>query len=144
MLLMLIMDDLDVTLRQWKGLPTWNPLAQTVIVFMDPFTNEEEKDINVRIVLEKLFEQGIIYANVLYQMKSNEKRMTSVSWFPYFETSCGKKVENIFKIDECNVWEEYDEIKKQNVLRSEIRNFTRGSKIPTKFHGCTIHVSVII
>jgi hypothetical protein len=145
LLLMLVMEDLDVTLKQWKGLPTWNPLAQTVVVFMIPMETSVQKEKQVREVFEKLFEQGIINANVIYQMQDNDKRIVSETWFPYFGSGCAKSVENIFEIDECIVTEEFDEATNETMRYDNLTEINEGlfPKIPSTFHGCPIHVSVI-
>jgi hypothetical protein len=141
---MLVEEDLDVTLKQWKGLPTWNPLAQTVIVFMTPIENLAQKEKQVQEVFAKLFEQGIINANVIYQMQDNDKRIVSESWFPYFGSSCAKSVENIFEIDECVVTERFDEAVNETIRFDNLTEINQDlfPKIPSTFHGCPIHVSV--
>jgi hypothetical protein len=141
MLLLLQMDDLDVTLKQWKGLPTWNPLAQTVIVFMDPIENLETKNIWVREVLEKLLKEGTINANVVYQLKD---RMISESWFPYLNTSCAKKIEKIYVVDECTITKAVNSTTNETIKYSNVKEITEYSKIPSKFHGCPLHVSAFI
>jgi hypothetical protein len=144
LLLMVVMDDLDVTLKQWKGLPTWNPLAQTVIVFMDPMENIATKNLLVRETFENLLNEGILKAIVMYQMKDENMRMISESWYPYYNKSCAKKVENIHEIDECIVGESFNETSQEMEPYENITalNEYLEPKMPSTFHGCPIHVSV--
>jgi hypothetical protein len=146
LLLMLAMDDLDVTLKQWKGLPTWNPLAQTVIVVMDPIEGVKAKNLLVREVFEKLFAEGIINANVMYQLNDNDHRMISESWFPYLNSSCAKIVENIYKVDECIVTETVDRATNKTTRYNNVTEINEElyPKIPSRFHGCPLYVSAFI
>ena len=146
LLLLLVMDDLDVALKQWRGLPTWNPLAQTVIVFMDPIRDVKTKDESVRHVLEKLLNYGIINANVVYQLKDNSERMVSESWFPYLNASCAKIVENIYEIDECISTETVDKETNKTIRNNTVFSMNENlfPKVPSRFHGCPMHVSAFI
>lgn len=146
LLLMLVINDLDVTLKQWESLPTWNPLAKTVIVLMHPIETNEDKSILVKQVLERLLEKGIMNANVLYQMKSDDSKMVAETWFPYLNSSCASTVENIFMIDECVVTEIVDEDTKTTVRKTSVvpLNVKLFPKIPSTFHGCPMKVSLFI
>lgn len=146
MLLMLIMDDLKVTLLQWKGLPTWNPLAQTVIVLMEPIKDDETKNKMVQEIFEMLLREGIINANIMYQMEGDDKRMLSETWFPYLNDSCAKKVENIYEIDECIVTETEDPVTKEISRYINVTEINQNlyPKIPSRFHACPLRASVFI
>lgn len=135
LLLMLVYDDLVVTVKQWKSLPTWNPLAQTVIVFMDPILTVEVKEVSVKKILETLLSEGMINAIVVYQMEDDAERMVAETWFPYKNTSCASSVENIYVIDECVVSE--------TNVNGTVDEFNENyfPRIPTTFHGCPLNVS---
>jgi hypothetical protein len=146
LLLLVVLDDLTVALKQWKSLPTFNALAQTVIVFMDAIETVAEKDKLVRLVFEELLNSGFIYANVMYQIADDPNKMESETWFPYYGEGCASTVGNIYKIDECVVTqiinEESDEIK-TNVTLNEF-NSNKYPKISNTLHGCPLTVSTVI
>lgn len=146
MLLLVEQKDLTAAVKQWKSLPTWNPLAQTVIVFMDPIKSVDEKDEKVQITFDELFDSGIIYANVIYQMSDNPFKMEVESWFPYYDKGCSRTVENIYKIDECTVFEiinnETQKIeKKRNITEF---NSDKYPKVPNTLHNCSLTVSAFL
>lgn len=146
--LMLKLDDLTKALKQWRGLPTWNPLAQTVIVLMDPIDNEKQKNQTVKKVFDDLFENGIIFANTIYQMSDNPLKLIVESWFPYFNQSCASKVENIHIIDECVITESVEEEGEAKVIKTNLSfsklNQEKYPKIPLRLHGCIMNVSTFI
>lgn len=135
LLLMLVHDDLVVTVKQWKSLPTWNPLAQTVIVFMDPIQSVEIKDASVKKVLDTLLSEGMINAIVMYQIADDDERMVAETWFPYLNKSCATSIENIYIIDEC--------VMSATNVNGTIDDFNTEyfPRIPTNFRGCPINVS---
>lgn len=138
MLLMLEFEDLVVTVKQWKSLPTWNPLAQTVIVFMEPIKSVEIKDSSVKKVMTTLLDEGMINVIVIYQLEGDSEKMIAETWFPYLNSSCARSVENIFVIDECVV--------SGSEPNGTVDDFNENyfPRIPTTFHGCTLNVSALI
>jgi hypothetical protein len=140
MLLMIIFEDLVYAIKQWKSLPTWNPLAQTVVAFMEPILTIEEKNTTVKKVLDILLSEGMINAIALYQMKDDDKRMIAETWFPYDGLSCATIVENIHKIDECIVSEEKDEITNERNITVNSFNEDKFPRIGLTFHGCQINI----
>lgn len=146
MLLMREFPEVDLALVQWKNLPTWNPLAQTVIFFMDPIQSLEEKNHFVRAVFEKLLVYGILNANAAFHMSLNPNKMEVETWFPYHKEGCAKKVESIFKIDECIVTEPV--VGEDGVVTQgkEIiqHNENLFPKIPNTLHNCPMKVSTSI
>lgn len=148
LLLMLQLDDVTKSLKQWKSLPTWNPLAQTVIVIMDPIDTEDRKTQMVKKVFEELLENGIIFANTIYQMSDNPLKLVVESWFPYFNKSCASRVENIHVVDECVITETTTIENDVKVVKRE-ENFVelnqeKYPKIPNRMHGCLMNVSTFI
>lgn len=146
LLLMLSLGDLTDSIKQWKMLPTWNPLAQTVIVFMDPIESVEEKIKVVRQVFEELFANGVLYANVVYQLKENRYKLVAETWFPYHGSSCASAVENIHKIDECIVTETFDNITGESNHDMKTFQFSENlyPKLPSTLHDCPMAVSTFI
>jgi hypothetical protein len=143
MLLMLTLADLKVTILQWKSLPTWNPLAQTVIMFMEPMINETHKDEEVKVVFEELLKYGMIYAIAIFQMESNPYKMIAETWFPYENNSCAKSIDNIHKIHECTV---FNPNESHNTTEKSVHEYEeyKIQKIPISLHDCPLEVSTFI
>lgn len=146
LLLMLVLGDLTDALRQWKSLPTWNPLAQTVIVFMDPIATIENKERDVKIVFDELLSHGILFANVIFQLADDPHKLVTETWFPYLGDSCAKTVDNIYKIDECVVNESVNETTGATKFTKSLNEFNYNlfPKVPNRLHGCPLTVSTFI
>lgn len=164
MMLMTAIEDLDFAIRQWKSLPTWNPLAQAVVVVLYPIKSDYEKNIIVKTALEMLFEVGLIYANVVFHMNKTEHILETETWcdrfyeelyeitffslfirFPYDGKKCADKVEDILKIDECIITQKEDEENSTTLYRS-YRSFNEDKfpKLPFTFHKCPLKASTFI
>lgn len=142
LLLMIELDDLNVTLVQWKSLPTWNPLAQTVIVFMIPFNCTKKKEEDVKAVFEMLLDEGIYYAIAIYQMRTDPYKLIAETWFPYHDDSCATSVDHVFKIHECTVLNPDGD----NATEHTIDEFNqdRYPKVPNTLHDCPLFVSAFL
>lgn len=144
MLFLVEQKDLTLALIQWKSLPTWNPLAQTVIVFMNPLETVDEKDKKVQNIFDELLDNGILFANVIYQMSGNAFKMEVETWFPYYDRGCARTVDNIYKIDECIVYEDIDG-KTRKIRRNTTEfNLDKYPKIPNTLHNCSFTASAFI
>ena len=104
----------------------------------------EEKNKLVRKIFEELLENGILYANVMYQMNDDPYKMEVESWFPYFNNSCAFHVDNIFKIDECVVKKSVNERKGKNPEKVTSFNQNLYPKLPHSYHNCPLRVSTFI
>lgn len=128
--------ELDATILQLRGLPTWNPLAQVVILFTSEMLSEYQINKEVKEVLEKAFTYLLFNVNVMYQCVEDFNKMRVVSWFPYEGTNCVDRVQNIKIIDECVVFEGTDKI--------ELHTIVKESKFPKTMHNCPLKVSSVI
>lgn len=140
------LEDLQFAIAQWRNLPTWNPLAQTIVVLLEPMVNTYEKDKTVRTALEILLDVGVIYANVVYHMNKSRDVMVSETWFPYHGTFCADRVANIFKIDECTSTKRIDNAtgKVEWDLRFESFHQQKYPKLPLSFHKCPFQASTFV
>lgn len=138
--------DVNQTLRQWKSLPTWNPLAQVVILFTKTFDNHTLNK-QIRNVLEELLENGMLNVNIISH-RIDTNYVQSMTWFPYENENCAKEILKIRLIDEC----EYNNVESQvNDLRTtsyyyendtgDNVNQKRRNKIPKSLHGCPLTIS---
>lgn len=143
MLLLDDINDVDATLKMWKRLPTWNPLATTLVVFMEPLADVKVKNQLVREAFVKLFSEGIIYANALYQLTENSLKLEVETWFPYQDDGCAKKVGKIHKIDECIV-PPYDDTKELSIKTMNEFNTEMFPKLPDSLHQCVMKASTYV
>jgi len=140
-------DEINMTIAQLRNLPTWNPLAQVVILFTERMKTEEEKNDWVEQAFSELLTFGMLNVNVIYQNEGDKYTMLVDSWLPYHGKSCGRKVANMMTIDECtstytltdeatDEWEYIGNI-------TELHDLVEEPKIPEKddFHGCTLNVT---
>ena len=133
--------ELSAPIKQLRGLPTWNPLASVVILF----TTEIEPDtleVEVRNVLEELFEKDVLNVNVMAP-RYNSSILDTYTWFPYENSQCARKVGKVRLIDECeSVKDESDSVKYlfgEQSFYSEL-----FPKIPHEFHNCPLEIGAII
>lgn len=57
--------DVKSTLQQWHKLPTWNPQAQVMVLFTNPFDDDEQMQNDILIALSKFLEHGMLNVNVM-------------------------------------------------------------------------------
>lgn len=57
--------DVNSTVHQWHKLPTWNPQAQVMVLFTNPFYDDDHMEEEVRIALTTLLEHGMLNVNVM-------------------------------------------------------------------------------
>lgn len=91
--------ELDAPINQLRRLPTWNPLAQVIVVFTSEMT-PLISDIEIRNALQKLFEHSVLNVNVMIQ-RYNTSVLEVWTWFPYENGGCADNIAEIRLIDEC-------------------------------------------
>lgn len=116
-------------------LPTWNPLAQVVALFMNTY-EDEELESHLFLVFRAFLEVNMINVNVIsYRFGTNI--MQTSTYYPYQGKNCADRVEYLWKFDEC----EYND----DVDITEIRSIHRlRSKVPFKLHDCPLNISSAI
>ncbi|XP_055585201.1 uncharacterized protein LOC129738049 [Uranotaenia lowii] len=99
--LLLVSDssELDAPIDQLRHLPTWNPLAQVVVLFTSEMT-AAVFEVEVRNALQKLFDQAVLSVNVMVQ-RYNTSVLEVWTWFPYENGGCADSINTIRMIDEC-------------------------------------------
>jgi hypothetical protein len=166
MLMMPELGDLDFAVKQWKGLPTWNPLAQVgfpnqvqlllriitihcvqcVVVCVNAMSTVEQKDEMVEKILTRLLSDGLINSIVVYYFNNDKNLLIAESWFRYLNTSCGSIIENIHKIDECRVTETVNRTTNEKVVEVSQESFNQNlfPRIPRYFHDCFLNATVFV
>ncbi|XP_035780489.1 uncharacterized protein LOC118460354 [Anopheles albimanus] len=150
--LMLIGDssELAAPIHQLRRLPTWNPLAQVVVVFtseMTPLVFE----IEVRNVLQELFDNSVLNVNVMVQ-RYNTSVLETWTWFPYESGGCADNIAQVRLVDEC----EYVDVAKDDgpvdvpdvrwrPRFREVHHFSDyGPKIPKYYNYCPLKITTSI
>lgn len=124
--------DVNGTVHQWSSLPTWNPLAQVVVVFTEPFSTDA-LEVETRLVLRELLDHKMLNVNIVSH-RNGTNVVQVVSWYPYENTNCATEILNLRLLDECIF--EMDEEE-----RTEYYPKQKVAKIPSTLHGCPLRVS---
>lgn len=129
-------DEIPAILNQLRRLPTWNPFAKVLVLLMrtTPF---EENDLNTEIIeiFGKLLNSKMLNANVLY-VSQKPNTIEVVTWFPYEDNNCAKKIETIRLIDRCEVI--YGENSSTLKFTTFLNNIQR---IPENLHNCPLMIA---
>lgn len=133
-------DQLPQTIKQLFRLPTWNSLANVVLLFTS-LMNETMLEAQTQDVLEQLFKKSMYNVNVMSQ-KIDTFMLQSYTYFPYDEGNCATSVKNVRILHEC-VNEKESSEDPDNIKVKEYNKF-RFPKIPNRLHGCRLNVSVAV
>lgn len=126
--------DFKPNLIQLKSLPTWNPLAQFVVLIAIKF-NESDTQFNILKIMEETIKYHMIYIHIIYSSTFNENVTQVISWYPYDGTNCADKLENLKITDECKL------IEGLPYVTSYDQKF--DLKIPNNLHFCPLQVSAV-
>uniref|UniRef100_A0A182YGJ7 Putative ionotropic receptor ligand binding domain-containing protein n=1 Tax=Anopheles stephensi TaxID=30069 RepID=A0A182YGJ7_ANOST len=146
--LMLIADSsaLAAPIRQLRRLPTWNPLAQVVVLFTAELT-PLVFEIEVRNVLQELFDNSVLNVNVMVQ-RYNTSVLEVWTWFPYESGGCADNIDRLRLVDECEyVLQEAEperNVRAAWVFRERHYFSDYGPKIPKYYNYCPLKVSTSI
>lgn len=142
--------------EQWRSLPTWNPSAQTIVLFLDNKA-PEDLELHTTEVLSLLFDNFLLNVNVISTIWNTSKVQVQ-TWYPYEYDNCATQVENFRPVDECeyvitsngdeeNAYEERNEtaeafnLFKKNFYHEIHYHANIGPKIPLDFHQCPLKIS---
>lgn len=128
--------DLIQNINQLKNLPTWNPLAQVVVLVDDSTMSESDTKDFINTIFQETFKNFLLNVNVIYP-NFDKNNTQAVSWYPYEGSNCAHKVQNIRLIDECEI------IRNSTKERVHVThsNLGLGPKIPDNFHYCPIKIT---
>lgn len=145
------------TITQLKNLPTWNPLAQVLILFTNEM-DDEYKTLETFSVMQELFQYNVLNVNVM-SVRYNTSLIEVVTWFPYEGNSCADRITKIRLIDECEYVEVADMdnstsltpsvptesnttlIAKKFVYLEKHYHTEYFPKIPKKLHDCPLRIA---
>lgn len=147
--------ELTDTIKQLKGLPTWNPLAQVkhqihlckkhnfknfqkhfqvVVLFTNIMNNIDELNEAIKTVFEELLTHSVLNVNIIYQNIDNPNSLEAVTWFPYQNRNCANKIMDIKIIDTCETFE-------NESIQFMQFNGDLYPKIPKTFHECPLKIT---
>lgn len=127
--------ELDGSLNLFNRLPTWNSLANIAVFFTTELSDVQLSEETVK-VLTKIFLRSAYNVYVM-SYHSEHRSIQSYTYFPYEQDNCATGVENIRLVDEC----ESNDQKRVKILSDHRGLFP---KIPRRFHGCRMNVSVFL
>lgn len=117
-------------------LPTWNPLAQVVALFINTYPDDELSQ-RITEILRIFLSRRLINANVISYRK-NANIVQAHTFYPYDGTNCATDVDRLHIIEECQYSDDrpFDpEIKIKHKLRP---------KVPSNMHGCPMNIAASI
>lgn len=114
-------------------LPTWNPLAQVVALFINTYPDDELAQ-RIQEILQIFLNRHLINVNVI-SYRQNSNIVQAHTFYPYDDENCATDVERLHLIEECEFSD--DRPFDPNIT---IKNPLRP-KIPSNLHGCAMHIA---
>lgn len=133
-------NQLPQTIAQLFRLPTWNSLANVVLLFTT-LMNETLLELETQDVLEQLFKKSMYNVNVMSQ-RMDSFVLQSFTYFPYDQGNCATSVSNVRMIHECI--NDKENVEESDDIEMKAYNQYRFPKIPPRLHGCPLNVSVAL
>lgn len=128
--------EVTAALRVWRKLPTWNPLARFVAVFLNDYDDAMLQGL-IRFVIESFFKIHALNVKVI-SFRKDSNVIQAHTWYPYEGENCANEVRAIHLIDECYYSD--DRIGPQH-----IRNVTSPQPaIPLDLHGCPLRIATSV
>lgn len=131
--------ELSGTLKLFNRLPTWNTLAN-IAVFFTSDMNDTQLEIETQEVLNQIFSRSAYNVYVM-SYRSEGRTIQSFTYFPYEADNCATSVKNIRLIDSCST---HKDEKGENQAKIKTYHAYLFPKIPRRFHGCRLNVSVFL
>lgn len=114
-------------------MPTWNPLAQLVIAFINTY-DDDDLLAQMQMILQQCLDRKMINVNVI-SYRINANIVQTHTFYPYDGDNCASEVIKLHMIEECEYSDETPNepnIKLVDSLRP---------KIPTNLHGCELYIA---
>lgn len=114
-------------------MPTWNPLAQVVALFMNTYENDEL--FNQMLLISQVFlRRRMINVNII-SYRYNSNIVQSHTFYPYDGRNCATNVDELKLIEECEYSDETPYEPNMKIVHG------LRTKIPTNLHGCQLHIA---
>lgn len=114
-------------------MPTWNPLAQVVALFINTYEDDELLE-QMRSILQLFLSRHLINVNVI-SYRFNTNIVQAHTFYPYGENNCAKDVMDLHLIEEC----EYSDETPFDPILTTVNKLQL--KIPSNLHGCEMTIS---
>lgn len=114
-------------------LPTWNPLAQVVALFINTY-DEAELLTRMTNIFQTFLNRRMVNVNII-SYRYNSTIVQAHTFYPYDEDNCGTNIVDLHLLEEC---EYSDETPFDPVITINER---LQPKIPSNLHGCELHIT---
>lgn len=114
-------------------LPTWNPLAAVVALFINTY-EDEELLARIQSILQLFLNRHMINVNVI-SYRYNSNIVQAHTFYPYDGKNCAKEVTELHLIEECEYSDE-NPFSPKITIKNKLR-----PKIPNNLHGCEMRIS---
>lgn len=127
--------EVTAALRVWRKLPTWNPLARFVAVFLNDYDDAMLQGL-IRFVIESFFKIRALNVKVI-SFRKGSNVIQAHTWYPYEGENCANEVRDIHLINECYYSDDR--------VGQLIRNVTLPRPaIPLDLHGCPLRIATSV
>jgi hypothetical protein len=84
--------------------------------------------------------------NIIYQFENSSDTLEAITWFPFYNQSCGERIVNVQKIEECTVTDIYNFTTGYEDRTEEMRSFNQEMYpiIPRQYHRCDLRAATIL
>lgn len=117
-------------------LPTWNPLAQAVALYIGECDGDDLMDY-IRSIMRLFLQWKMVNINVI-SYRPNSNVIQSHTFYPYDDGNCANNVEQLSLIEEC----EYSDETPFDPMFSDME--MRRPKIPNDLHGCELRMAASV
>lgn len=117
-------------------MPTWNPLAQVVALFINTYENDELLA-QMKSILQLFLNRHMINVNVI-SYRNNSSIVQAHTFYPYDGDNCAMEVTDLYLIEECEYSDEMPFDPTITIINP------LKSKIPNNLHGCEMHIASTI
>lgn len=117
-------------------MPTWNPLAQVVALFVHTYEDDVLNEM-ITFILREFLKRKLINVNVI-SYRSNADIVQTHTWYPYEANNCASDVVNVHLVEECVYSDATPYEPTFNVIEAI------KPKIPYNLHGCELRIAASI
>lgn len=116
-----------------QRLPTWNPLAQVVILFINTYDDDILAQMITK-VLREFLQRKMLNVNVI-SYRENTNIVQVHTWYPYEGSNCAKDIFKVHLLEEC-VYMDEDRFNPTFNIKNLLKQ-----KIPHDLHGCPLRIA---
>lgn len=114
-------------------MPTWNPLAQVVALFINTYEDEQLLS-RMKSILQTFLSRHMINVNVI-SYRYNSNIVQAHTFYPYDGENCAQTVVELHLIEECGYSDEMPFDPAITIINQ------LKPKIPNNLHGCKMHIT---